>query len=325
LPAEVRLYERLMTVANPDETEAGKSFKDYINPRSKEVITDARVEPSIAADPPGSRYQFERLGYFVADIEDSRPHPEAGTLRVRLVYNRIIELRDSMPVRTSQPATAATPVAAAKSAPKVANEPAKNETESRRSKIDVRKELRAATPELAARLARFTEDLGLTFEDADVLTSDLGLARFFEAALAVHDNAKSVANWVTNEVLREAKDQPLDGLPFGGAQVGRLAALVDGGAITPAIAKEVFAEMARSGGDPAAIVEARGLSPITDPVKLRPVVAQALAANPEKAAQARGGKTGLIGFFVGQVMRETRNRATPKLVQELVQKMLLEE
>ena len=60
LPAEVRLYERLMTVPNPDETEPGKSFKDYIDPQSKEVITDARVEPSVAADRAGSRYQFER-------------------------------------------------------------------------------------------------------------------------------------------------------------------------------------------------------------------------------------------------------------------------
>ena len=163
----------------------------------------------------------------------------------------------------------------------------------------------------------------MTPEDADVLTGDLTLARFFEAALAVHPNAKSVANWVTNEVLREAKDQPLDRLPLSGEQVGRLAALVDGGTITPAIAKEVFAEMLRNGGDPARIVEERGLAPITDPALVRPVVAQVIAANPDKAAQVRGGKTGLVGFFVGQVMRETRNRATPKLVQELVQKMLL--
>ena len=316
LPAEVRLYERLMTVANPDETEPGKTFKDYINPQSKEVILDARVEPSVAADPAGSRYQFERLGYFVSDMEDSRPG--------RLVYNRIIELRESMPVKASQPEANAAPVAV-KPAPKAVADAATSEPESRRGKTDVRGELRAATPELAARLARYTDELGLAFEDADILTRDLGLARFFEAALTAHDNAKSVANWVTNDVLREAKGRPLDELRFGGEQVGRLAALVDGGTITPAIAKEVFAEMLRKGGDPATIVEARGLSPITDPAKLRPVIEQVIAANPDKAAQVRGGKTGLVGFFVGQVMRETRNRATPKLVQELVQQMLLEE
>ena len=203
-------------------------------------------------------------------------------------------------------------------ASKPADESTKRDAENRRSKVDIRNDLRAATPELAARLARYTDELGLAFEDADILTGDLGLARFFEAALTVHDNAQSVANWVTNEVLREAKDQPLDALPFGGEQVGKLAALVDGGEITPAIAKEVFAEMMRSGDDPAAIVEKRGLSPITDPAKLRPVVEAVIAANPDKAEQVRGGKTGLAGFFVGQVMRETRNRATPKLVQELV-------
>ena len=316
LPAEVRLYERLMTTANPDETEEGKTFKDYINPRSKEVVANAWVEPSVGGDPAGSRYQFERLGYFVSDIEDAWPG--------RLVYNRIIELRDSLPVKPAQPVAEAAP-APSKAAAAAKGEVAKGDGDSRRGKNDARGAVRAATPELASRLARYTNELGLTPEDADVLTGDLTLARFFEAALAVHPNAKSVANWVTNEVLREAKDQPLDRLPLSGEQVGRLAALVDGGTITPAIAKEVFAEMLRNGGDPARIVEERGLAPITDPALVRPVVAQVIAANPDKAAQVRGGKTGLVGFFVGQVMRETRNRATPKLVQELVQKMLLEE
>jgi glutaminyl-tRNA synthetase len=312
LPAEVRLYERLMTVPNPDEPEEGKSFKDYINTQSKEIVRNAWVEPSVGNDPAESRYQFERLGYFVSDIEDSRPG--------RLVYNRIIELRDSLPVQTT--ATAAKPAVAPT---KPAAEAVKSDGESRRSKTDVRNEVRTATPELAARFVRYTEELGLAADDADVLTGDLALARFFEAALAVHPNAKSVANWVTNEVLREAKDRPLDQLPFGGSQVGKLAALVDGGTITPAIGKEVFAEMMRSGGDPGQIVEQRGLAPITDAAQLRPVVAQVIAANPDKASQVRGGKTGLVGFFVGQVMRETHNRAAPKLVQELVQQMLLEE
>ncbi|RIK57688.1 MAG: glutamine--tRNA ligase, partial [Chloroflexi bacterium] len=108
LPAEVRLYDRLFTVPNPDEVEEGKSFKDYLNPKSKEVLTGCWVEPSIGNDAPGSRYQFERLGYFVSDIEDSQPG--------RLVYNRIIELRDSFaksapsqPVRESAPAAAPAP------------------------------------------------------------------------------------------------------------------------------------------------------------------------------------------------------------------------
>lgn len=319
VPAEVRLYDRLMTVADPEDVEEGKSFLDFLNPNSQEVLTGAWVEPSIADDPAGARYQFERVGYFVSDMVDSQPG--------RLVFNRIIELRDSWAGKTSEAEKSkpAKPAPAATAAPVAVKGVVKGEGESRRAKSDARDALRAATPELAARLARYTEELGLASEDADVLTGDLALARFFEDALAAHLNAKSVANWVTNEVLRELKDRPLEQLPVQGRQVGALAALVDGGEITAAIGREVFAEMARSGQDPAAIVQARGLAPIQDVDALGAVVARVIAANGDKAAHFRSGKSGLLGFFVGQVMRETLNRANPKVVQELVQAALLAE
>ncbi len=309
LPAEVRLYDRLFTVPNPDEVEEGKSFKDYINPKSKEVLTGCWVEPSIGADEAGSRYQFERLGYFVSDMEDARPG--------HLVYNRIIELRDSFakttaaqPARETAPAPAPTPAASSESG------------ESRRSRTEARDAIRAQQPELAARLARYTDELGLAFEDADVLTGDLALARFFEDALAVHPQPRSIANWVTNEVLREAKDVSVDNLRVSGAQVGALAALVDGGTLSATLGKEVFGEMAATGKDAAQIVAERGLEQINDAAHLLPVVDRIIGANADKAAQYRAGKTGLLGFFVGQVMRETQSKANPKLVQELVQQQL---
>jgi Asp-tRNA(Asn)/Glu-tRNA(Gln) amidotransferase B subunit len=150
----------------------------------------------------------------------------------------------------------------------------------------------------------------------------LALARFFEDGLAAYDNAKSVANWVTNEVLREAKETSLTQLPIQGRHVGELAALVDRGEITPAMAKEVFAIMVRTGAEPMKIVRDQGLSPIRNAEELQPFVTKVIAANTEKATQYRSGKSGLLGFFVGQVMRETQNRADPKLVQELVQQTL---
>jgi glutaminyl-tRNA synthetase len=308
LPAEVRLYDRLFTVANPDEVEDGKTFKNYLNPNSKQVLTDCWVEPSIGKDAPGSRYQFERLGYFVSDMEESR----AGNL----VYNRIIELRDSFAKPTP-------PQPAREAAPAPAPVPASSENgETRRSRTEVRDAIRAQQPELAARLARYTGELGLSFEDADVLTGDLALARFFEEALAVYPQPRSVANWVTNEVLREAKDASVATLRVSGAQVGSLAALVDSGTLSATLGKEVFAEMAVTGQDAAQIVEARGLEQINDAEHLLPVVQRLIAVNAEKAAQYRAGKTGLLGFFVGQVMRETQSKANPKLVQELVQQQL---
>ncbi|GIV76830.1 MAG: glutamine--tRNA ligase [Litorilinea sp.] len=87
LPAEVRLYDRLFTVPNPDDAEEGKTFKDYLNPNSLRVLHGCRIEPSVANDPPDTRYQFERQGYFIADSVDSRPGA--------LVFNRIVELRDT--------------------------------------------------------------------------------------------------------------------------------------------------------------------------------------------------------------------------------------
>jgi glutaminyl-tRNA synthetase len=305
LPAEVRLYDRLFTVANPDEVEEGKTFQDYLNPASRAVLTGCRVEPSIAGDPLGNRYQFERLGYFIADMIDSA----SG----RLVFNRIIELRDSW-AKVAQPKDEQQPAVMA--APSITPvEPA----ESRRSRTELRNARRTETPELAARLARYTEELGLSFDEADLLTGDLALARFFEEALAVYNNPTSVANWVTNELLREAKEAPVSSLALSGTQLGRLAELVDSGTISATLGKELFGEIVQTGADPRQIVAERGLAQIDDAAALVPIVARIVTANPEKASQYRAGKTGLLGFFVGQVMRETQNRANPKLVQELVQ------
>ena len=125
-----------------------------------------------------------------------------------------------------------------------------------------------------------------------------------------------------NEVLREVKEGSLAGLPFDGAALAKLVALVDNNTISTAAAKDVFAEMMHSGGDPAAIVERKGLQQISDAGALTPLIAQVIAANAAKAEEYRSGKTGLLGFFIGQVMRKTQGKANPQLVQELVQKQL---
>src|SRR5690606_8678069 len=155
----------------------------------------------------------------------------------------IIELRDTWAAKAAADAAAAAEAAAQAEAQARAakREASKAEAENRRSRTEVRDEIRAANPDLAERLARYTDELGLAFEDADVLTGDEALARFFEDALAAHNNPQSVANWITNEVLREAKDTPIEALSIRGEQVGALAKLVDEKTITAAIAKEVFA------------------------------------------------------------------------------------
>ena len=312
VPAQVRLYDQLFTVPDPEAESADGDFKTYLNPNSVEILPGALVEPSVAAAPPGARYQFERQGYFVNDIVDSKPGA--------LVFNRIIELRDSW-AKTIQPeASIAKPAKAqALANGKVEAKPAADAT---RARSETRDLARANSAELAARLDRYVTTLGISADEADLLTGDLAVAHFFEAALAVHNNPKLVANWVMNEVLRELKEKSIADLSFGGAQLGALAALIDDNTISTTIAKEVFAEMLQNGGEPKAIVEHKGLQQLTDPGAVVPAIEKVIAANPDKATQYRAGKTGLLGFFVGQVMKATGGKANPQLVQDLVREKL---
>ena len=301
ITGEVRLYERLYTKANPQDVEEGETFKDYINPNSVEIVAEALLEPSLAGAEPGDRFQFERHGYFIVDTVDSRPDA--------LVFNRIVALRDSWkPPGTEEES------AEAMAAP----EPVVDEPVVVGSVSDERERIRAADPALAAAYVRFQEELGLSEGDADMLTSDTATTDYFEAALAQHDSPKTVANWVINEVIPLAGDESLASLEFSAGQLGELVALVDEGVITRRIGIDVLAEMAASGVSPATVVEEKGLLQISDADALAPIVDQVMADNADKVEEYRAGKTGLLGFFTGQVMRATGGKADAKLVQALL-------
>ena len=191
---------------NPDDVEEGKTFKDYLNPSSLEVLPDARVEPSVAQDPDDTRYQFERQGYFIGDAVDSQPD--------RLVFNRVVALRDSWAKREGR--------------------------------IEVR--------------GQRSEGGG----------------------------QKSEVSGQRSEGSRRASPQskPKPTTP------------------------EVTAprDLAATGDASAALL----------------VIDELLVANPDKVAAYRAGKTGLLGFFVGQVMRALGDKANPQVVSELVQAKLME-
>ena len=313
VPCEVRLYDRLFTAPNPDEAEEGKTFKDYLNPHSVEIVNGALVEPSVLADAPDLPYQFERLGYFWQDPVDSKAEA--------LVFNRIVALRESWSRQTATSQAKAAQKTESAPRPQISSSPGQDGS-TVDARIDVRARARAEEPALAAAYARYTTDLGLSSQDANLLTGDASLVRFFDDAIAAHPNARSVANWVTNVLLGEVKDRGLESLPFGGDAFGQLVALVDQDAISAPIAREVLAEMLRTGGDPRTIVQARGLQQIGDAGSLTPVIAEIMAAYPDKVAAYRSGKTDMLGFFVGQVMRATAGKASPQLVSELVQTSL---
>jgi aspartyl-tRNA(Asn)/glutamyl-tRNA(Gln) amidotransferase subunit B len=181
----------------------------------------------------------------------------------------------------------------------------------------------AELPELpAARRRRYVDDWGLSDYDARVLTDEVSIAGFYEEAVARHANPKSIANWVCNEVLRELKGRDIDDLPLAPEALAELVALIDEGTISGKIAKEVFAELIEKGGSPRQIVEAKGLEQVTDSSSLEPIVEQVLAENPDSVDAYRAGKTKVVGFLVGQVMKATRGKANPKLVNELLHKKL---
>jgi aspartyl-tRNA(Asn)/glutamyl-tRNA(Gln) amidotransferase subunit B len=186
--------------------------------------------------------------------------------------------------------------------------------------------LRSAMPELpAARRTRFQHELGLSVYDASVLVGDPDAGALFEATIAADPSvsAKSVANWVTGEYLRLRKASTTDApVTIDPAQLAALTKLVDDGAISRANAKEVFADHASSGVDVATVVGDRGFRQISDTDVVGTAVDEALTANPNAVADYRAGKTQVIGFLVGQVMKATRGQADASVVQGLVRERL---
>ncbi len=185
--------------------------------------------------------------------------------------------------------------------------------------------VRAELPELPAdKRRRFVAQYGLPPYDAGVLTQTRDVAAWFEAVAAASGNAKAASNWVMNEVLAQINEQggTLAACQVAPAHLGALIGLVDAGTISGKTAKDVFARMWASGEEPAAIVAREGLAQVSDSGALQEVVAEVVAAHPAQVASYRGGKTGTLGFFVGQVMRRTAGRANPRLVQELLERAL---
>ncbi len=183
--------------------------------------------------------------------------------------------------------------------------------------------LRGELPELPdARRARFVRDYALPVQDAGVLVAERAAADYFEAVARGRD-AKQAANWVINELFGALARRGLEieACPLPPEALGRLLDLVEDGTISGKIAKDVFQEMLETGGDPLAIVEARGLRQVTDAAALEPIVERLVAANPQQVENVRRNPK-VIGWFVGQVMKATGGKAAPELVNGLLRRRL---
>ena len=184
---------------------------------------------------------------------------------------------------------------------------------------------KATLPELPdVKKHRFMDAYGLSAYDAGVLVAERETAEFFEIAAKACGDAKLASNWVTVELFARLKEAGLTlaDSKVGADALGRLLALIKDGSISGKIAKDVLDEMFETGKGAAEIVESKGLTQISDTGALEGVVDKLIADNPGQVDAYRGGKTGLIGWFVGQVMKETKGQANPAMVNQLLKAKL---
>ncbi|MBV7409397.1 Asp-tRNA(Asn)/Glu-tRNA(Gln) amidotransferase subunit GatB [Maritimibacter sp. DP1N21-5] len=223
-------------------------------------------------------------------------------------------------------------------------DPDKNETRSMRSKEEAHDyryfpcpdllpleieqawvdDIAASLPELPdAKKARFVKDFGLSEYDAGVLTAETENAGFFEAVVATAGDGKGAANWVINELFGRLKkdDKDIGESPISPAQLGGIVALIKKGDISGKIAKDLFEIVYTEGGDPAEIVETRGMKQVTDTGAIEAAVDEVIAGNPEQVEKAKQNPK-LAGWFVGQVMKATGGKANPAAVDTLVKEKL---
>jgi aspartyl-tRNA(Asn)/glutamyl-tRNA(Gln) amidotransferase subunit B len=188
-------------------------------------------------------------------------------------------------------------------------------------------EIRAALPELPAeRRGRFMSEYGLPAHDAGLLTSSKAMGDFFEATVEKGVDPKAVSNWMMGELSAylNARSMEIDAIRVTPDQLAAMIAMVDKGIISGKIAKSVFEEMLETGKDPEDIVAERGITQISDQEELRRLVTEVLEENPASVDDYRKGKEKALGFLVGQVMRKTKGRANPQLVNELLRRGLEE-
>ncbi|MBN2298029.1 MAG: Asp-tRNA(Asn)/Glu-tRNA(Gln) amidotransferase subunit GatB [Deltaproteobacteria bacterium] len=186
-------------------------------------------------------------------------------------------------------------------------------------------EVRSLLPELpSARRRRFQLQYGIPEYDADVLTQSKPLADYFEKCTHLLDSPKEISNWIMTSVLRVLNEKGIDisALTVTPEMLTDMLSLIKKGTISISMAKDVFSEMAGTGRSSAEIVKSRGLEQVSDEVDLRDKVRDIIENNPAETEKYRAGKTQLLGFFVGQLMKATRGKANPKIANKIIKEML---
>ena len=186
-------------------------------------------------------------------------------------------------------------------------------------------EIRKGLPELPSeKRERFTKQYRIPEYDAMILTSTKPLSVYYEESVRLFPEPKTVSNWIMGDLLRELKraEREIDQCPVTPAHLAEMLKMIKDGTISGKIAKDVFGEMYQTGEKPSKIVQEKGWIQILDKGEIEGAIENAIQANPKLVEEYRKGKEKLFGFFVGEVMKETKGKANPKLVNELLKEKL---
>lgn len=187
------------------------------------------------------------------------------------------------------------------------------------------KEIKAMLPELPeAKLKRFITEFSLPVYDSEILTQSKYLADYYETVTSVTKDYKSASNWIISEVLAVVNEKKIDILdfPITPVNLGKLINLINDGTISGKIAKEVFNFMLIDNSDPELIVKEKNLIQISDTGEIELIIKKIIDTNPDQVQEYRSGKEKVFGFFVGLVMKQSKGKANPKLVNEILKKKL---
>ncbi|MDM7994218.1 MAG: Asp-tRNA(Asn)/Glu-tRNA(Gln) amidotransferase subunit GatB [Acidobacteriota bacterium] len=188
-------------------------------------------------------------------------------------------------------------------------------------------QVRQELPELPGpRMHRFMDEYDLPVDDALLLTATRAAADYFEACARISGNPRAAANWIMGELAHTLKNagKDIEDSPIPPTNLAALIRSIDSGEISGKMAKTVFEEMSKNPEEPSSIIQRLGLAQVSDEASLAAIIERIVAANPKQLAEFRSGKTRVLGFFVGQVMKETKGQANPQVVNDLLQKTLSE-
>ena len=299
LPAEVRLYDRLFSVSNPEDVDEDKHFTDHLNVDSLVVLKRSRIEVSVASDPPEMHYQFERVGNFISDSKDSRPN--------NLVYNRTVTLKDTW--KSSQE--------------NKKEQPAQVEITSKKKQLSRAKNIiprpKPLSEQQLSSANKMIDQFGIPEGDAIIFARNPTLMELFRSASEETDDYNALSKWCINEIPKDIMD--LDS-PLSGKSVGELVKLRSLGKISSHSAKKILRIVANTGKSINEILEEETYAMIDDDQQLKDIVTEVIEGNEDAVQKYLSGKIQLLGFLVGQVMLETGGSADPNKTRALMESSL---